>query len=143
MSEREYHGKEEEKTQEKEQEKGAEKTQGDFGEKYRNDPLGGIVVACCLIWAGIAWILSNFGVFGEGIEPWPLVFTGAGVIVILGVIVRLLVPEYRRPVRGNLILGFILIGIGLGQLFGWSIIGPVVLIAIAISIIIGVVTRKG
>jgi hypothetical protein len=142
MSEREYHGKEEEKTQEKEQEKGGEKSQADWGEKYRNDPLGGIIVACCLIWAGVAWILSNVGVFGPRAEPWPLALAGAGVIVILGVVVRLLVPEYRRPVRGNLILGFVLIGVGLGQIFTWQIIGPVVLIAIAVSIIVGVLTRK-
>jgi hypothetical protein len=139
MSEREYHGKEEEKEQEKQGEKG----QGDWGsEKYRNDPLAGIVLACALIWAGIAWILSNAGVFGPGAEPWPLALTGAGAIVILGVIVRLLVPQYRRPVGGSLVLGFVLVGVGLGQLLGWSIIGPLVLIAVALSIIVGVLTRK-
>ena len=143
MSEREYHGKEEEKTQEKEQEKGSEKARGDWGaEKYRNDPLGGIMLACALIWAGGAWILTNFGVFGKGAQPWPIILTGAGVIVLLGVIVRLLVAEYRRPIGGNVVLGFVLIGVGLGQLLGWSIIGPLVLIAIAVSIIIGVLTRK-
>lgn len=82
MSEREYHGKEEEKEEEKEQEKQGEKGRGDWGaEKYRNDPLSGIILACALIWAGVAWILSNAGVFGPGAEPWPLALAGAGVIV--------------------------------------------------------------
>ena len=140
MSEQEYHGKDEEKEQEKQGEKG----RGDWGaEKYRSDPLAGIVVACALIWAGIAWILSNAGVFGAAAEPWPLALAGAGVIVILGVIVRLLVPQYRRPVGGSLVLGFVLVGVGLGQLLGWEIVGPLVLIAIALSIIIGVLRRKG
>jgi hypothetical protein len=139
MSERQYHGKEDEK----EQEKQGEKPQGDWGaEKYRNDPLGGIVLAAALIWAGIAWILSNAGAFGPGVEPFPIAIAGAGGIVIIGVIIRLLVPEYRRPVGGSLVLGFVLIGVGLGQLLGWEIIGPLVLIAIALSIIIGVVSRK-
>ena len=143
MSEREYHGKEEEKEEEKEQEKQGEKGRGDWGaEKYRNDPLSGIILACALIWAGVAWILSNAGVFGPGAEPWPLALAGAGVIVILGVLVRLLVPQYRRPVGGSLVLGFVLVGVGLGQLLGCEIVGPLVLIAIALSIIIGVVSRK-
>ena len=143
MSEPEYHGKEEEKEQEKVREKGAGSSPGDWGaEKYRNDPLGGIVFAVVLVWAGVAWILSNTGVFGGGIDIWPVILAGAGVIIILGVIVRLLIPEYRRPVGGNLVFGFVLIGVGLGQLVGWSIVGPLVLIAIAISIIIGVVSRK-
>jgi hypothetical protein len=139
MSDREIQGKEEEKEQEKQGEKG----RGDWGaEKYRNDPLSGIVLAFALIWAGVAWMLSNAGVFGPGVEPWPLALAGAGVIVILGVLVRLLVPAYRRPVGGNLVLGFILLGVGLGQLLGWGIVGPLILIGIAISIIIGVFTRK-
>ena len=98
--------------------------------------------AVVLVWAGVAWILSNTGVFGGGIDIWPVILAGGGVIIILGVIVRLLIPEYRRPVGGNLVFGFVLIGVGLGQLVGWSIVGPLVLIAIAISIIIGVVSRK-
>lgn len=117
--------------------------QSDWGaEKYRNDPVAGIVVACALIWAGIAWILSNAGAFGPGVDAWPVVLAGAGVIVILGAIVRLFIPKYRRPIGGGLVLGFALVGAGLGQLLGWEIIGPLVLIAIAISIIVTVVTRK-
>ena len=135
MSGREIEGKEEEKQ--------SEKGRGDWGaEKYRSDPLSGIVLALALIWAGVAWILSNADVFGPGVETWAVALAGAGVIVILGVLVRLLVPAYRRPVGGNLVLGFILLGVGLGDLLGWEIIGPLVLIAIALSIIIGVLTRK-
>jgi hypothetical protein len=60
---------------------------------------------------------------------------GAGVIVLLGVLFRLLVPEYKRPVTGNIILGLILIGIGLGDLFNWAVVWALILILIGISII--------
>jgi hypothetical protein len=55
------------------------------------------------------------------------------VIVLLGVLVRLLVPAYRRPVMGSLIFGAILLGIGLGELVGWVLIGPLILIAIGVG----------
>ena len=52
------------------------------------------------------------------------------------VIVRLLVPSYRRAVGGTLTFGIILVGIGLGNLFGWPIVGAVVLIAIGVSLLL-------
>jgi hypothetical protein len=147
MSEQEFHGKEEEKEQEKTQEKGAEKHPGTWGaEKYRNDPVGGVVLALALIWAGIALFLTNSGivqnVFGLRVDAWPLIWGGAGILVLLGVLVRLLVPDYRRPVGGTVILGFVLIGIALGQVIGWSLVWPIILVAIGVSVIVGVLTRK-
>lgn len=69
------------------------------------------------------------------INAWSFIFMGAGVIVLLGVLFRLLVPEYKRPVTGNIILGLILIGIGLGDLFNWAVVWALILILIGISII--------
>jgi hypothetical protein len=81
-------------------------------------------------------IAINMGILATGWDAWPIIFLGAGVIVLLGVVVRLLVPAYRRPLTGSIIFGFILLGIGLGELTRWDIVGALVLIAIGVSIIL-------
>lgn len=116
-----------------------EKGEGEsWDEKWRRDPVEAAIWAIVLIWAGVAWLLSNTGfwdsLLGEGQEFWPIVFLGAGLIVLLGVLVRLVVPAYRRPIMGSLIFGVILLGIGLaGITDGWVVIGPLILIAIGIG----------
>ena len=106
-----------------------------WDEKWRRDPVEAALWAFVLIWFGLVWLVSNIGVLGDGIEWWSLGFLGAGLIILLGAVVRLLVPAYRRPVTGNIILGLIFVGIGLGQLIeeGWEVIGPLVLIGIGIA----------
>lgn len=119
-----------------EKEEKDEKGRGDsWDEKWRNDPVNAAVIAIILIWAGLVWLGDNLKLFViyEGLETWAIIFLGAGVIVLLGVLVRLLVPAYRRPVLGNIILGVILIAIGLGDLISWTIIGPLILIAIGVG----------
>ena len=109
-----------------------------WDEKWRRDPVEAAVWAFVLIWAGIVWLLSNTGalenIFGEKVEWWAVGFLGAGLIVLLGVGARLVVPAWRRPVTGSLILGLIFIGIALGQMTnGWVVVGPLVLIGIGIA----------
>ena len=137
MSERQY-GEKEEK-QEKEEEK-QEKEEKNWEEKWRRDPLNAAVWAIILIWAGLVLLAGNMGLLesflGTRIEAWSFGFLGAGVIVLLGVLVRALVPAYRRPLIGGLIFGFILLGIGLGELVSWVAIGPLILIAIGVSILL-------
>jgi hypothetical protein len=133
MSDREYYGKEGEKA-EKEQEK-EEKT---WDEKWRRDPLSAVVWAVILIWAGVALLAETMGFLArfERLDTWGLVLIGAGVIVLGEVVVRLLVPSYRRPVGGTLILAVVLVGIGLGNVFGWDVIWPLILIAIGVSVLL-------
>lgn len=109
-----------------------------WDEKWRRDPVEAAVWALVLIWAGVAWLLANTGfwdsVLGDGQDVWPIVFLGAGLIVLFGVLVRLVVPAYRRPITGSLIFGVILLGIGLGGITeGWVVIGPLILIAIGVG----------
>jgi hypothetical protein len=109
-----------------------------WDEKWRRDPVDAAMWALILIWAGVVLLASNLGWFDsfETIESWSIGFIGAGVIVFLAAVFRLLVPAYRRPLAGNLIFAAILVGIGLGEVIRWVIIGPLVLIAIGAGILL-------
>jgi len=137
--------------QEKEEEK-HEKEERSWDEKWRRDPLSGIVWALILIWAGVVLLANNLGwldALTETLPPalrpeldtWPLILLGAGGIIILEVAVRVLVPAYRQPVTGTLILGVILIAVGLGDLFSWQLVWPIVLIIIGVSLLLGGLSR--
>ena len=58
MTERQYHGKDEKDVQ-KQEEKGSEEKS--WEEKWRRDPLGSIVGAAFLMWAGVVLLASNLG----------------------------------------------------------------------------------
>ena len=127
-----------------EKEEKDEKDQGGWDEKWRRDPVDAAMWAIILIWAGIVLLLGNMGVFDglEQIEAWSIGFLGAGVIVLLTAGFRLVVPAYRRPVGGNLIFAAILFGIGLGNIVGWIVIGPLVLIFIGLGILVTGLLRR-
>lgn len=138
-----------EKDREKREEKSSEEKSSE--EKWQRDPLSAVIWALILIWAGLVFLMDNLGVLdsiqtsggmipGVDIEvdlgPWAIILTGAGVIVLLEALIRVLVPAYRRPVGGTIIFGFILIGIGLGNLLNWSLVFPLILIGLGLSIIL-------
>jgi hypothetical protein len=136
----EKYEKEEEK-HEKEEEK-EEKEEKSWDEKWRRDPLSAAVWAAILIWAGLVLLVENMGflasvrILESRLEAWPVILIGAGLILLLEVVVRLLMPSYRRAVGGTLVFAVILVGLGLGQLFGWEVIWPFVLIAIGVSLLL-------
>jgi len=115
------------------EEKGREES---WDEKFRRDPLNAVWWALVLIWTGLVLIAENVGILDNlrvGLEAWSVIFIGAGIIVLLGVLLRLFVPAYRRPVGGSIVFGFILLGIGLGEVVGWIAIWPLILIGIGVS----------
>ncbi len=127
---------------EKDQEKHREKE-----EKGRSDPLSTLVWALILIWAGVVLLADNLGLLALGgavlpgifpfhVSTWGLIFAGAGVIILLEVVVRLVVPDYRRHVAGSIIIGFVFLGIGLGNLISWGIIWALVLIALGVIVLL-------
>jgi hypothetical protein len=136
-----------EKFDEKEQEKREEKSpeEKNWDEKSRRDPLGTIIWACILIWTGLVFLAYNLGwlnsqiiagfLRGLRIEPWSLALLGAGVIILFEIAIRLLVPEYRRSILGSLFIAVVLIGIGLGNIIGWTITGALILITLGLVII--------
>ena len=138
---------------EKEVDKREEKT---VEEKWRRDPLGSITWAIILILGGVVFLAENLGwlknldlkhFFPETMtihnpSAWSIVLMGAGVILLLQVVVRLAAPAYRSPVGGSLVLAAILLGSGLGSIFGWELVGPLVVIAIGVSILVRGSWRK-
>lgn len=138
-----------EKWEEKQQEKVTEKSTDEksWDEKSRRDPLSPLLWAGILIWAGVALLIDNLGLLRSlglpgAFDGWSLVFAGAGVILLAGVLIRLAVPEYSSPVTGQTILGMIFLAIGLDDLYGWRIIGPVAIIVIGLVVLIRS-TRSG
>jgi hypothetical protein len=150
MANRNYQEKDEK--DEKEMDKREEKT---FEEKWRRDPLSTIIWAAIFIWAGLVFLADNlnlvnlkldgrfgseFGPFSPGV--WSVVVIGAGVIVLIEVGIRLLMPAYRQPVGGSLIFAAVLIGIGLGNIYGWDLVWPLILIAVGLSFVLRGFSRR-
>jgi len=127
------------------------------------DTLSTISWAAILIWAGVAFLAVNQGwlerlnlpqplfhnllprpleMFDPGV--WSLIALGVGVIILLEVVVRLLVPAFRRHIGGSLIVAAVLISIGLRNFFDWNmnLMWPLVLIAVGVVVLIGGLTRK-
>ena len=131
----------EEKEEEKKHEKGPEEKNWD--EKWRRDPLGSLIWALILIWAGVALLLNNMGLVSvPGLEVWELIFIGAGVLILIEVLVRLLMPAYRKPVGGSLILAIIFLGIGLQGFVTSNLVWAVALILIGVYILLRGLTRR-
>ncbi|MEW5719577.1 MAG: hypothetical protein AB1817_13170 [Chloroflexota bacterium] len=119
-------------------------------EKGRSDPLSTIVWGAIIIWAGVVLLAENlgwlaaFGLRGDAplgpfpfrISTWGLIFLGAGIIIFAEVAARLILPSYRRHVAGSIILGFVFVGIGLGNLVNWGVIWALVLIALGVVILL-------
>jgi hypothetical protein len=140
-----------EKFDEKDMEKREEKSpqEKSWEEKYKRDPLSPIIWGLILLWAGAVLLLTNLGMLdsllrrtllapawvGRLTQGWSLVMLGAGVILLIEVAIRLLVPLYRHSIVGTVILAIVFIGIGLGDLVSWNILWPLVLIALGLIIV--------
>jgi uncharacterized membrane protein len=146
----------EEKELEKHEEKD-EKEEKNVEEKSRQDPVGAMVWAATLIWAGLVLLARNLGwldslgirLGDRGIDlpfeleawagTWQVFFLGAGALVLIGIVARLLLPEYRRPILGSLVWAIVLFGLAMGE---WELIWPLILIAVGVSILFGGIIRR-
>ena len=102
--------------------------------------------ALILIWLGVTMFLANLPTAGvEWSNQWAWFLLGLGAILILEAIVRLAVPEYRRPVGGKIIGGVVLLIIGASGSFlsldlaKWW---PLIPIGIGVAILLGGFFRR-
>jgi hypothetical protein len=137
--------KEEEKTEEKDEKNRNEKS---WDEKWQRDPINTVAWAVIFIWAGLVLLAdtTHWGpnTFPTWWETWAVIMTGAGVILLMSAIARLIMPEHRRPLVGNVILGIVFLGVGLGEMttIGWGLIGAIALIVIGLVIVLGGIFRN-
>jgi hypothetical protein len=127
--------------EEKEEEKRREKDEKSQEEKWRRDPLSAMVWACILIWAGVVLLLGNLNYLpripGLPMNEWSLIFLGAGIIILLEVVIRLVMPEHRRGIVSSLIVAIVFIGIGGGGSIGWGFLWGFGLIALGVVVLLG------
>ena len=141
---RNRHEKEEEKNSEK-----GEKTRGEksWDEKWRRDPINAISWAAVFIWAGLGLLAGTTGYGPDTFSwwsTWAVILAGAGAIFIIAGLVRVAFPEHRRSIGGNLIVGFILLGVGIQEMtkWNWEVLGAFIFFAIALIIILSGVLRR-
>ncbi|MBN1977622.1 MAG: hypothetical protein JW918_09495 [Anaerolineae bacterium] len=144
-------------------EKSEEKEMEKHEEKQQDDLLSSVVGAVFLIWLGAVLLAANTGFLDTftkilaslSIKPYALpfefplpfftleaaqvFFIGAGVILLFEVVIRLLVPVYRRRVLGTIIGAIIFFSLGLGN---WQVVGPLILVAIGVTILFRGFTRR-
>lgn len=121
------------------------------GRSLASDRLHSLIWAAIIIWAGLVFLADNIGLLNQLAFPgayahhlgvWPLIFLGAGLVVLAEVAVRYMRPDLQSEIGGRLTFAAILLGIGLGGVFGWQITWPLLLIAIGASILLGGYFRK-
>jgi hypothetical protein len=125
-------------------EKDSGQREWDKGEQWTGgDALGPLVWGLIIILTGLVLAAANLGMYPwlTWENAWSYIFLGAGLLFLLEIVLRMLMPTYRRPIRGRIILAFVALAIGLGGLVGWELTWPFVIIAVGLAIIVGVFIR--
>jgi hypothetical protein len=148
---------ENESLDEKEAEKQEEKETEKHEEKQQQDAVSAIVGAAFLIWLGVVLLAVNMNFLNTftdilaslSIQPYRIPFEtsspyfdlnavqvfvlGGALILFAEIIMRSLIPAYRRRVFGTLIGAIAMLSVGLGL---WEITGPLILIIVGIYVLI-------
>ena len=130
--------------QEKGQEKEDEKGRG-ADEKYQRNPLGFLMFAAALFWLGVYLLLRNRHVIPDTNQSWAYLVWGLAAIGYVEIVIRLMVPKWRKPIAGTFVWAVVWTGVGVGVWTGegWEIIGPILLIAVAVALVLGrLVSRR-
>jgi len=110
---------------------------------WRGDRLDSVGWAAIFLWAALV-LLGEAAGYPSSLgwwDGWGVFFTGAGAIVLLEAVVRLVVPGYRSW-WWSLVVGSILLGIGLESWDGWAWAWALVLAAIGLAMLRGVFARQ-
>ena len=120
-----------------------EREEEEKAEKWARDPISGVFTGLILIVLG----LCLFGALEERItwigwdNFWAYFLAGLGIAFIIEALLRYAIPAYRRPVFGRVIAGVILILIGAGNIVGFEIWWPFVLIGIGLALVLYGIVR--
>jgi cation transport ATPase len=130
MPEKQYRSEKEEKDEKARDEKD-EKSQD---EKWQRDPLGRVITGLIVIAAGLMFLLATQEKIAWE-DWWAYFLLALGGIFIFEVLVRSIMPAYRRPVFGKLIAGIILIAIGASNIYGLVSWWPLIIIGVGVFIL--------
>ncbi|MGD2295951.1 MAG: hypothetical protein PVF22_08945 [Candidatus Aminicenantes bacterium] len=131
-----------EKGRDEKDEKGRdEKGAGGMEEKWRKDPLSGIIAGLIIIAVGVTFLLASQDKI-DWSNWWAYLLLGIGCIFILEVLLRSILPAYRRPIFGRLLAGLILIAIGASNIYGIGTWWPLIIIGVGVVIIFSALFRK-
>jgi len=105
------------------------------------DMLGQVVWAAILVFAGLIFLADNLGYLpgARDANPWQWIMFGAGGLLVIEALIRLVSVEFKGAAVGRLILGLILLGLGTSAVFGISLSAawwPVILIVIGLSLLL-------
>ena len=113
--------------------------------RWKRDRGDSFTVAGILVWLAFVLAVGNMEAARDSDwwQTWAVGLVGVGAIVLVATALRVIMEETRgRPLGGSVIFGMALFGLGLGPLFGWVWVLPVILIIIATAIVLGAITRE-
>ena len=139
MPEQKYRNEKEEK-QEKDEKARDEKDEKSQEEKWRRDPLGRVIFGLIVIAAGIMFLLASQDKIAWD-DWWAYFLLAIGGIFIFEVLIRSIMPAYRKPVFGKLIAGLVLIAIGASNIYGLVSGWPLIIIAVGVMILFNALFR--
>lgn len=103
---------------------------------HRHSALSGVVGGVVIMWLGVVFLLDRLDVLAPGVGwVWYFLF-GLGVILLLEVIARHVMPQYREPSTGRLIAAIVLIVVGAWHITGLGEWWPLVLIAAGLVLVL-------
>ena len=131
MVERKHHKKGEKSEKHEKEEKGGEKE-----EKFTRDPISAIFVGVLVIFLGIVFYFASNEMYGISWENvWNYILMCMGGAFLLSALLHSIVPQYRRPIMGEALVGLILLTVGIVSIYEieWW---PLVLIIVGALVII-------
>lgn len=112
-----------------------EKREEGMEEKWRRDPISGVVFGLLVLVLGVLLFLAARAVISWD-DWWKYFLIGIGIIFLIEVLIRRLQPAYRRPMFGRFVAGLILICVGIASIGGFGSWWPLIIVAIAVAILV-------
>jgi|GEM_PF-1526455 len=133
MAERKHHKKGEKDEKHEKEEKGGEKE-----EKYTRDPISAIFVGVLIIFLGIVFYFASNEMYGISWENiWNYILMCVGSAFLISALLHSIVPQYRRPIMGEALVGLILLMVGIVTIYELEWWPLVLIIAGALVIVYG------